>query len=90
VKQYKDSEFKVIGYELGLRGTEDMVFKCTTEDGIEFLAKPWGDRELKEWYVENFESEILGQYAVVKYFYLSDDGVPLQPSVKAIRLKEDT
>lgn len=89
VKQYKDSEFKVIGYELGLRGTEDMVFRCITEDGIEFLAKPWGDRDLKEWYVENFESEILGQYAIVKYFYLSDDGTPLQPSVKAIRLKED-
>lgn len=89
VKRYKDSDFKVIGYELGLRGTEDMVFRCITEDGIEFLAKPWGDRNLKEWYVENFDSEILGQYAVVKYFYLSDDGTPLQPSVKAIRLKED-
>ena len=89
VKSYRDGEFKVIGYELGLRGSEDMTFRCVTEDGIEFLAKPWGDRELKEWYVENFESEILGQYATVKYFYLSDDMTPLQPSVKAIRLKED-
>ena len=27
IKRYKDSEFLVIGYELGLRGIEDMVFK---------------------------------------------------------------
>jgi len=89
VKKYQDSEFKIIGYELGLRGNEDMTFRCITEDGIEFLAKPWGDRELKDWYVENFEEECLGQYAVVKYFYLSDDGTPLQPSVKCVRLKSD-
>lgn len=89
VKQYKDSEFKIIGYELGLRGNEDMTFRCITEDGIEFLAKPWGDRELKDWYIENFNEECLNQYAVVKYFYLSDDGTPLQPSVKCVRLKSD-
>lgn len=89
VKKYQDKEFKIIGYELGLRGNEDMTFRCITEDGIEFLAKPWGDRELKDWYVENFDEECLNQYAVVKYFYLSDDGTPLQPSVKCVRLKGD-
>lgn len=85
IKMYKDDEFKVIGYELGLRGSEDMCFRCITEEGKEFLAKPWGDRALKEWYVENFETECLNKYATVKYFYMSDDNIPLQPSIKLIR-----
>ena len=89
VKCYKNAEFLVTGYELGLRGTEDMVFICQTKDGIEFKAKPWGDREQKQWYVDNFETECLNQYATVKYFYLSDTGCPLQPSVSSIRIKED-
>ena len=89
VKLYKSSEFLITGYELGLRGTEDMVFTLVTEDGIEFKAKPHGDREQKEWYIDNFEKECLNQYAVVKYFYLSDTGTPLQPSVSSVRIKED-
>ena len=84
-KMYKDDEFVITGYELGLRGTEDMVFICETEDGIEFKAKPWGDRALKEEYIENFKTKCLGKMATVKYFYLSDEGTPLQPSVKCIR-----
>ena len=89
VKLYKSSEFLITGYELGLRGTEDMVFTLVTKDGIPFKAKPHGDRQQKEWYVENFESECLNQYATVKYFYLSDTGCPLQPSVSNIRIRED-
>lgn len=84
-KMYKDDEFVITGYELGLRGTEDMVFICETEDGVEFKAKPWGDRSLKEEYIENFKTKCLGKMATVKYFYLSDEGTPLQPSVKCIR-----
>jgi len=89
VKCYKNSEFLITGYDLGLRGTEDMVFTLVTKEGIPFKAKPHGDRQQKEWYVENFESECLNQYATVKYFYLSDTGCPLQPSVSNIRIKED-
>jgi len=89
IKVYKSDEFLITGYELGLRGTEDMVFTLVTKDGIPFKAKPHGDRQQKEWYVENFESECLNQYATVKYFYLSDTGCPLQPSVSNIRIRED-
>ena len=38
IKQYKSSEFLVTGYELGLRGSEDMTFICETEDCIVFKA----------------------------------------------------
>jgi DNA ligase-1 len=71
IKCYQDSEFLITGYELGLRGSEDMVFICQTEAGNEFKAKPFGDREQKRWYVDNFKEECLGKMATVKYFYYS-------------------
>lgn len=89
IKQYQSEEFLIVGYELGLRGSEDMVFVLETSDGIKFKAKPHGDREQKQWYIDNFEQECLNRYAITKFFYLSDDRVPLQPSVAAIRLTED-
>lgn len=84
-KSYRDDCFKVIGYELGLRGSEDMVFICETEDGIEFKAKPWGDRALKEEYIDNFKNKYKNHIGECKFFYYSDEGVPLQPSFKAFR-----
>jgi ATP-dependent DNA ligase len=89
VKCYKDSEFLITGYELGLRGSEDMVFLCKTSAGNIFQAKPYGDRNQKQWYVDNFDSECLNKMATVKYFYYSNNndeitGVPLQPSLVCI------
>lgn len=89
IKKYSDMEVEVIDYELGLRGSEDMTFRCKLSNGIEFLAKPFGDRKLKEEYVTNFESEYKNKLATIKYFYLSDTGVPLQPSLKSFRIIED-
>lgn len=83
VKMYKDAEFEIIGYEEGLR-PEDMVFVCQTELGAKFEAKPMGPRELKYEYLDRMD-EIIGKMATVKYFYLSDEGVPLQPVLKCIR-----
>jgi len=89
IKCYKSEEFLITGYELGLRGNEDMVFTLITKEGKPFKAKPHGDRAQKDWYVNNFDSECLNHYATVKYFYMSDDNVPLQPSVSNIRIEED-
>ena len=85
IKVYKSEDFLVTGYELGLRGSEDMVFICETSDGKEFKAKPLGDRLQKEEYVENFDSLYKGHVGECKFFYYSDDGVPLQPCFKAFR-----
>lgn len=89
VKKYLDEEFLITGYELGLRGSEDMCFICETHEGKQFKAKPHGDRKQKEWYVNNFNTECLNHYATVKYFYMSEDNIPLQPSVSSIRIFED-
>ena len=85
IKVYKSEDFKVIDYELGLRGSEDMVFVCEMPDGRTFKAKPLGDRQQKEEYVENFESLYKNHIGECKFFYYSDDGLPLQPAFKAFR-----
>lgn len=83
IKMYKDDEFEITGLSEGLR-EEDMCFTLITEDGIEFKAKPMGTRELKQQYREDLD-QLIGKMATVKYFYLSDEGTPLQPVLKCIR-----
>ena len=85
IKKYKDDNFIVIDYELGLRGSEDMVFICQMDDGRTFKVKPLGDRLQKEDYVSNFETLYKNHLGECKYFYYSDDGIPLQPVFKAFR-----
>lgn len=83
IKMYKDAEFEITGLSEGLR-EEDMCFTLVTEDGIEFKAKPMGTRELKQQYRDDLD-QLIGKMATVKYFYLSDEGCPLQPVLKCIR-----
>ncbi len=85
IKVYKDDCFKVIGKEAGLRGSEDMVFIMQMSDGRTFKAKPFGDRAQKEEYWNNFEEKYEGHIGECKFFYYSDDGIPLQPAFKAFR-----
>ena len=83
LKSYLESEFKITGYEDKLR-PEDMVFTLVAQNGNPFSAKPIGPRELKYEYLENMES-LIGKMATIKYFYLSDEGTPLQGILKTIR-----
>ena len=85
IKMYKDDCFLVIDYELGLRGSEDMVFICKTSDGKTFKAKPLGDRAQKMDYVDNFDSMYKNHMGECKFFYYSDEGTPLQPAFKCFR-----
>lgn len=79
VKHYLDSSDVVIGYELGLRGSEDMVFIMQMKDGRTFKAMPLGDRATKQEYVDNFESKYKGKIGDFKYFEMTDDNIPSQP-----------
>lgn len=79
IKHYLDATYKIIGYELGLRGSEDMVFICEMEDGRTFKAMPIGNRKTKQEYIDNFEEKYKNHLGDCKYFELSDDGKPCQP-----------
>lgn len=85
VKCYKQDTYKVIGIEQGLRKYDDMVFILETKEGKQFKAKPFGDRNQKIEYTDNFEEKYQNHLGDVKYFYYSDEGTPLQPSFIAFR-----
>ena len=84
-KKYKSDDFKVIGYKLGLRGSEDMTFTCQLEDGRTFEAMPVGSREMKQEYVDNFEAKYKNHLAECTYFNFSNDGIPTQPKLRVFR-----
>lgn len=83
IKEYQDSEFEITGISEGLR-EEDMCFTLITKDGKPFKAKPMGSRELRQQYLNNIDS-LIGKMATVKFFYYSEEGIPLQPILKVIR-----
>ena len=85
IKQYKSEDFTVLGYKLGLRGSEDMTFTCALEDGRTFEAMPVGDRATKAEYVENFDNKYRGHKAECTFFNYSDDGIPTQPKLRIFR-----
>ena len=85
IKQYKSEDFKVIGYKLGLRGSEDMTFTCELEDGRTFEAMPCGTRAEKEEYISNFNTKYKGEYGECTFFNYSDDGIPTQPKFRIFR-----
>lgn len=85
IKQYKSEDFKVVGYELGLRGSEDMTFICELEDGRTFKAMPVGDRATKAEYVENFDKKYKGHKVECTFFNYSDEGIPTQPKARIFR-----
>lgn len=85
IKHYQSEDFKVIGYKLGLRGSEDMTFTCELEDGRTFEAMPCGDRATKAEYVENFDSKYKNKIGECTFFSWSDVGLPLQPRFRIFR-----
>lgn len=84
-KNYKSEDFKVIDYQLGSRGSEDMCFICELEDGRIFKAMPVGNRATKEEYIANFEDKYKGHKAECTYFNYSDEGIPTQSKLRIFR-----
>lgn len=84
IKLMDTTTFKILDYELGLRGAEDMCFVLETKDGKQFKAKPEGDLALKQYYVDNFDS-IKGKPGDVRFFHYTEYGIPNLPVFVAIR-----
>lgn len=85
VKHYLDETYRVIDYELGLRGSEDMVFVMQMNDGRTFKASPMGDRATKQDYVDRFDECYKNHLGDCKYFEYSDTGIPCQPKFSVFR-----
>jgi len=85
LKRFVDSEYKIIGGKEGIgRETGMAVFRCITEDGKEFDARPKGTREERAEMFSNLDS-LIGKYLTVKYQELTEDGIPRFPVGIGIR-----
>lgn len=87
VKMFDENEYKIIGYELGQRGAEDLIFQCEIMvDGTmkTFGAKMKGSRESKEELYADIDN-IIGKPLTVKHFGYTEYGIPFIPTGKAIR-----
>ena len=85
LKRFVDSEYKIIGGKEGVGREEGMVvFRCITEEGNEFDARPMGTREERGEMWSNLNS-LIGKMLTVKYQELTDDGIPRFPVGVSIR-----
>lgn len=85
VKEFKEDEFAFKNFEFGQRGVEDLIAVLWDHTGTkEFRAKVAGTLSYKqELYSRNDISE--GMSFTVKYFELTDDGLPRFPVGKGFR-----
>lgn len=79
VKDYEDDEFEIVGGKEGV-GTDVgcIIYRCITEGGREFDARPRGTVEDRQQMFKDLPNDI-GKMLTVRYAELSDDGIPLQP-----------
>lgn len=89
VKRFYDEEFRVMGFEFGSRGVQDLVIKCETKDGIPFLATAMGtvaDKELLKTTIhKKLHNEMVRIYGTVKYKFISENGKPSHANFKGLR-----
>lgn len=84
-KNFVDAEFEVVGinYDAGT-GVEQFTWKCRDVDGTIFKAKPLGNKEMKEFWFENYK-DFVGKQLTVRYQDRSAEGVPRFPRGIAFR-----
>lgn len=84
-KEFFDQEFQIVGYEEGngnAKGT--VIWICMTENGDLFSAQPKGTVAERAEYFQNGD-DYIGATLTVRYFEMTDDGIPRFPKGVAIR-----
>jgi DNA ligase-1 len=89
VKNFTDEEYKIVGYTTGVGRFEgSVVWICETWNGEEFKVVPQGTMEERQEAYQNADEKI-GDMLKVKFFELTDDGIPRFPVGLGIRANED-
>lgn len=85
LKDFQDAEFTIIGYKVGKGKFKNVpIFTCVTADGKEFDATPRGTEEQRAELL-SIAAASVGKQLTVRYFDLTDDGIPHFPVGVAIR-----
>jgi ATP-dependent DNA ligase len=78
-KSFDDGEYQVIGHSFGIgRFADCVIWRCVDSKGREFNVVPRGTLVDKRDWLVNAKS-YYGKYLTVRYFGLSDDGIPRFP-----------
>jgi len=79
-KKFMDDEYKISGFTRGTGKEKDaVIWTCITPSGIEFNVRPKGTIKERENVLKEAEKYI-GEMITVKFFNLTDDGVPRFPT----------
>jgi len=89
VKTFLDDEFEVVGFHPGIGKFETcVIWECLTKTGEPFNCVPKGTFEERRELLEN-GYKYVGELLKVKFFELTDDGIPRFPVGIGFRLPED-
>jgi DNA ligase 1 len=89
VKNFMDEEYEIMDFTTGVGRFEgSIVWMCETKDGQPFKVVPQGTMEERQETYQNADKHI-GKLLKVKFFELTDDGIPRFPVGLGIRLTED-
>lgn len=89
VKQFDDAEFTIVGYKSGKGSYENAVcWTCETNTGKQFDVNPKMSIAEKEELLKNAD-DYIGKVLTVRFFGLSNDGIPRFPVGIKFRLDED-
>ena len=84
-KSFLDDEFVITNYKEGKGNDKNtVIFTCKTTDGKTFEVRPKGTREYRGEMLKNVDKYI-GKMMTVKYFELTNDGIPRFPVGISIR-----
>tara|TARA_R100001163_G_C5007042_1_gene154222 strand:- start:79 stop:915 length:837 start_codon:yes stop_codon:yes gene_type:complete len=84
-KVFFDQEFEIVGYEEGTgNDVGTVIWTCMTEEGNLFNVRPKGTREERAKYFQN-ATDYMGATLTVRYFEMTDDGIPRFPVGITIR-----
>lgn len=84
-KDFTDSEYKIVGFtqEQDTSSNKDLiVWICANKNGDKFNVRPKGTRE-ERYELYKRGNEFIGQQIQVKYFELTESGIPRFPTTKS-------
>ena len=86
LKSFKDDEFEIVGFKEGKGNDKNtIIFTCQTKDNYRlFEVRPRGTRDERIKMFKNGNNYI-GKKLTVKYFELTDEGIPRFPVGIAVR-----
>lgn len=78
-KKFDDAEFEIIGATTGVGNEKGaVIWECITKTGLKFHTRPIGTMKERRTLFKN-SKDYIGKMITIKYFGLTDEGIPRFP-----------